>query len=86
VIVTVLGSLFLLLLVAMIFYGYGFVMRSVRVSPSSDGENCLLCGTMKERSSLIRRVLPNGKEVYLCGPCIASLQDELSTPQPAIGQ
>jgi len=81
VIVTVLASVFLLLLVGIVFYGYGFLMRQGRLTPTSEMGRCLLCGTIAPKDQLVPRTLHGGKEVLLCSTCIVSLHTDLLRTQ-----
>ena len=75
-IVTILASLFLIMLVGVIFYGYGFIMKSAKNRGAENSERCFLCKTAYDKGQLIERVIGDSRIVYFCKNCIAKLAEE----------
>jgi hypothetical protein len=75
-IVTILGSLFLLALVGVIFYGYGFIMKTAKGKGLDDTEQCFLCKTSYDKKELVERAVGDSRLVYFCRSCIRKLSDE----------
>lgn len=75
--VSILALLFLLMLVAIIFYGYGFVMKSARASADKNTEPCAICKKQFERRKLVEREIGDSKLLYFCEACIQRLYEDL---------
>ena len=75
---SILAVLFLLMLVAIIFYGYGFVMKSARASAEKKLEPCTICRVRFDRQQLIEREIGDSKLIYFCKTCILRLYDDVS--------
>ncbi len=75
-IVTILASLFLVLLVGVIFYGYGFIMKSAKNRGAEATERCILCKTAYAKGQLVERVIGDSRIIFFCKKCIADLAKE----------
>jgi hypothetical protein len=75
-IVTLLASLFLIMLVGVIFYGYGFVMKSTNKQGAENARYCMICNTPHEKGQLVERVIGDSRVVYFCKRCITRLAEE----------
>jgi len=72
---SILAGLFLLFLVAIIFYGYGFVLKSSRRPGTENMEQCSLCRNSFNKRALVEREIGDYKLMYFCKSCITSLHD-----------
>ncbi len=75
---SILAVLFLLMLVAIIFYGYGFIMRSTKPVPQNNIEPCAICKRQFERQQLVEREIGDSKLIYFCKACVVRLYDDVS--------
>ncbi len=66
------------MLVAVIFYGYGFIMKSVKSSSQKDMEPCTICRGQFDRRQLVVREIGDSKLLYFCRQCILQLYDDIS--------
>ena len=73
---SILAALFLLMLVAIIFYGYGFVMKSARSAGEKNTEPCTICRMQFDRQQLVEREIGDSKVIYFCKACILRLYDD----------
>jgi hypothetical protein len=72
---SILALCFLLLLIAIIFYGYGFIMKSAR--PSAENmEQCTICRVRFYRQQLVEREIGDSKLIYFCKACILRLYND----------
>ena len=72
---SILAGLFLLFLIGIIFYGYGFVVKSTRTAGSENTEQCSLCRNTFDKRLLVEREIGDYKLMYFCKSCISSLHD-----------
>lgn len=72
---SILAGLFLLLLIGIIFYGYGFVVRSTRRVDAEIMEQCSLCRNNFDKRALVEREIGDYKVMYFCKSCISDLRD-----------
>lgn len=75
-VVTILASILLLVLVAVIFYGYGFIMKSARARGEADVERCTLCRVSYDKGQLVERHVGDSRILYFCKMCIGKLSDD----------
>ena len=75
---SILAVFFLLMLIAIIFYGYGFIMRSTKPVGQKDIERCAICKRQFERQQLVEREIGDSKLIYFCRECIIRLYDDVS--------
>ena len=75
-IVTILASLFLIMLVGVIFYGYGFVMKSAKNRGAEDVERCTLCKNSYPKRQLVERTVGDSRVLYFCKNCISILAED----------
>lgn len=73
---SILAGLLVLLLIAVIFYGYGFVVKSATRPPGRDREPCVICARYFSKQQLVERALGGGRLLYFCKSCIAELQKD----------
>lgn len=77
----ILGGLFLLGLVLWIFYGYGFVVKSVIPKGSQPIEKCGLCQKKFPRAELVERQVGDATLLYFCATCVGKLKEEAALKQ-----
>jgi hypothetical protein len=75
---SILAVLFLLMLVAIIFYGYGFIMKSSKPEGEENIERCAICRAKYDKRQLIEREIGDSKLLYFCKSCIIRLYDDVS--------
>ncbi len=75
---SILAVLFLLMLIAIIFYGYGFIMRSTKPLLQNNIEPCAICKRTFQRQQLVEREIGDSKVMYFCKTCILRLYDDVS--------
>jgi uncharacterized membrane protein len=75
-IVTILASVFLVMLVAVIFYGYGFIMKSAKARDEENTERCTICRTAYDKGQLVERHVGDSRLFYFCKKCIGQLFDD----------
>ncbi len=75
---SILAVLFLLMLIAIIFYGYGFIMRSVKPVSQKDYEACAICKRLFEKQQLVEREIGDSRLAYFCKACILRLYEDAS--------
>jgi hypothetical protein len=72
---SILAGLFLLFLIGIIFYGYGFVVKSTRRADAENMEQCSLCRNNFDKRALVEREIGDYKLMYFCKSCISALHD-----------
>ena len=75
---SILAAFFLVMLIAVIFYGYGFIMRSSKLAGQEDAERCTICGEKFVKGELIEREIGDSKLLYFCKTCIIRLYGDLT--------
>ncbi len=75
---SILAFFFLLMLIAIIFYGYGFIMRSTKPTLQNNIEPCAICKKQFERQQLVEREIGDSKLMYFCKACVIRLYDDAS--------
>ena len=75
---SILAVCFLVMLIAIIFYGYGFIMRSAKPVHQDGIERCAICKRQFERIQLVERELGDSKLIYFCKECVTRLYEEAS--------
>jgi hypothetical protein len=75
--ITTLAILFLLLLVGLVLYGYGIVMRRAPTDHELQTEKCSLCLQRFPQSELVERQIGDYKLMFFCERCITTLQVDL---------
>jgi hypothetical protein len=75
---SILAVLFLLMLIAVIFYGYGFVMKQTKSSSPQNIEQCIICKKEFRREQLVEREIRDSKLIYFCRACVIRLYDDAS--------
>ncbi|OGU28715.1 MAG: hypothetical protein A2X67_09240 [Ignavibacteria bacterium GWA2_55_11] len=73
---TYLAIVFVLILIAAIFYGFGIIMRRAPSQSELNSETCSLCRKKYSRSSLVERVVGDSRVFYFCPSCIKGLQND----------
>jgi len=74
---SILAVCFLLLLIGIIFYGYGFIMKSAR--PAAENmEPCTICKVRFDKQHLVEREIGDSKLIYFCEACILRLYDDVT--------
>ncbi len=76
-IITILSIFFLIFLVAIIFYGYGFIVTTNSQGENIEKEKCSLCKENFPKVELILRPVGDSKLFYFCRNCIKSLSHEI---------
>lgn len=77
-ILSILAGLFLLSLVAVILYGYGFLMRGAKRQGDDDTEVCTLCRKKYPRHLLVVREIGDSRLNFFCKACIEQLHVDAS--------
>jgi len=75
---SILAALFLVMLMAVIFYGYGFIIRSNKLDGNAGTERCTICRGKFEKGQLIEREVGDSKLIYFCKTCIIHLYDDVT--------
>ncbi|MGA9407306.1 MAG: hypothetical protein WBW71_09260 [Bacteroidota bacterium] len=75
---SILAVCFLLMLIAIIFYGYGFIMKSARPAGEQNMEPCTICRKKFDRRQLVEREIGDSKLIYFCTSCIMRLYEDVS--------
>ena len=75
---SILAVVFLLMLIAMIFYGYGFIMKPAKPVSEKNMEPCTLCKKKFDRQQLVEREIGDSKLIYFCTSCVMKLYDDVS--------
>ncbi len=70
---TYLAIIFVVLLVASIFYGFSLVLRRPQSSGETPTERCTLCRASFDKSHLVERQVGDSRLYYFCPQCISSL-------------
>lgn len=78
---SILAGLFLLFLIGIIFYGYGFVVKSTRPADAENMEQCSLCRNNFDKRALVEREIGDYKLMYFCKSCISGLHDDAARLQ-----
>ena len=73
---SILAVAFLLLLIAIIFYGYGFIMKAARPLKGETTEPCAICRATFDKRQLVERQIGDSKLLYFCKKCVTSLNDD----------
>jgi hypothetical protein len=73
---SILAGLFILFLIAIIFYGYGFVVKSTKPYGEENLEHCSVCRNAFEKRQLVEREIGDYKLMYFCKSCITALHDD----------
>jgi len=73
---TAIAITFVIVLVGLIFYGYGIVMKRSPTEEELKTEKCSICRRRFPLAELVEREVGDYKLLYFCGECIASLVDE----------
>ena len=74
--ITVLAVAFLLMMLAIAFLGYRFVIRKGSAPAELPTERCAICRNTFNKSELILRQIGDYKLLYFCRSCIESLNSE----------
>ncbi|MBI5474989.1 MAG: hypothetical protein HY961_21820 [Ignavibacteriae bacterium] len=77
--VTVLASLFLLLILFVAVVGFKAVIKQGKSPEEMNLEKCSLCGQKMNKASLVERQVGDYKLLYFCATCINNLHNELIT-------
>lgn len=75
---TYLAIVFVVLLLASIFYGFSIVLRLPQSPDEPLKERCTLCKEQFEKSILTERTVGDSRLYYFCPQCIASLSADLT--------
>lgn len=75
--VTFLSVSFLIFLVSLIFYGYGFIVTSSKSKEDVEMEKCTVCNFKFEKKEMILRQVGDFKLIYFCKNCIQNLSEEV---------
>jgi len=73
---SILAGLFLVTLIAVIFYGYGFIMKSAQPADEGGTERCTICRGKFDKGQLIERQIGDSKLMYFCKTCIVRLYND----------
>lgn len=80
---TYLGIAFILALLGLILYGFGFVMRRPSDGSPSDSTKCAICRLPFKRDQLVERQVGDSKLLSFCPSCILNLHDDLPKLPPS---
>lgn len=75
--VTFLSILFLIFLVSLIFYGYGFIVAPSKSKKDVELEKCTVCNQKFAKVEMILRQVGDFKLIYFCKTCIQNLSEEI---------
>ncbi|MDA0986328.1 MAG: hypothetical protein O3A55_01770 [Bacteroidetes bacterium] len=75
--ITILTITLILFFIAIIFYGYSFMVNPQKNEHNLEMEKCSLCKVRFIKDELILRQVGDSKLFYFCRNCIKSLADEL---------
>ncbi len=76
--VTYLAIAFVIALIGLILYGFGFIMRRPSDVSQPGLGKCSLCQLTFEKTRLVERQIGDSKLLYFCDSCILDLQRDLS--------
>ena len=77
--VTILASLFIVLMLVLTVLGFKAVIMKGKPPGEVHQERCSLCREKYNKSQLIERQVSDTRLFYFCPSCIASLQNQLTT-------
>jgi len=75
--ITVLAVLFLLVILAVAFFGFKAIIRQGKSPEDINREKCSLCRVSYNKSQLVERQVGDTRLYYFCASCIGSLHSEL---------
>ena len=75
---SILAGIFIVFLIAIIFYGYGFVVKSTKPAGKENTEQCSICRLAFDRQQLVEREIGDFRLMYFCKSCIATLHEDAS--------
>jgi hypothetical protein len=75
--VTILASLFLLIILLMAFVGFTAARKQTRPSDEPHMEKCSLCCRRFNKATLVERQVGDYKLLYFCTACIGELHNEV---------
>jgi len=78
-IVTILATVFLLLLLAVAGFGFRAIIKQGKAPKDFNNERCAICREQFPKTQLIERQIGDYKLLYFCGSCISKLHTELTT-------
>ncbi len=78
-IITVLAICFLLLILAISFFGFKAVIKQGKRPEDINKEKCSLCRRSFLKSQFVEREVGDMRVYYFCAECIASLQREITS-------
>ena len=73
---TALAIIFVILLLASVFYGFSIVLRRPQSPGETPMERCTLCRVQFDRSLLVEREVGDARLYYFCPQCISSLASD----------
>jgi hypothetical protein len=77
--VTILAVTFLIILLAVVAFGFKAIIRQGKSPEELNKERCSICRAQLDRSELIERTVGDYRILYFCSQCIESLHHEKTT-------
>lgn len=74
---SVLAIAFVILLLILVLYGFGIVMRRPPSANELPTESCSLCRRQIDKKLLIERQVGDSRVFYFCAECIQQLYEEV---------
>jgi hypothetical protein len=75
--ISILAVLFLLVIVAVAFFGFKAIIRQGKAPEDLNKEKCSLCRVSYNKAQLVERQVGDTRLYYFCPSCIGSLHSEL---------
>lgn len=75
--VTILAVVFLIIMLAVVAFGFKAVIRQGKAPQDINKERCSLCRQQFHTSTMIERQIGDHKLYYFCPACITALHNEL---------
>lgn len=76
-VVTVLATIFLMLLLGVALFGFKVIIKQGKSPQDLNRERCTICRDQYPKSQLVERQIGDYKLLYFCSSCIGKLHTEL---------
>ena len=76
--ITILASLFMLIIFAIALFGFKAIIRQGKAPADINSEQCSLCRRQYDKSQMIERQVGDYRLFYFCASCITGLHNDLT--------
>ena len=76
--ITILASLFILIILAVALFGFKVIIRQGKAPLDINSEQCSLCRRQYDKSTMIERQVGDYRLFYFCASCITRLHNDLT--------